>query len=94
MRTPLERRRKPKARGTLPQPSIAQMAAGAGVSRACLSTRKSRYDTYGEAGLQDHSSVPRFSPSQAPTESVEKRSPNRVAGLPLELSRALLSAYR
>ncbi|MEU6976994.1 leucine zipper domain-containing protein [Streptomyces sp. NPDC046371] len=48
---------------------IAHVAAEAGVSRACLSTWKSRYDTYDEAGLQDHSSV--HSPSQTPPEVVE-----------------------
>ncbi|WP_329417476.1 helix-turn-helix domain-containing protein [Streptomyces sp. NBC_01268] len=51
---------------------IAHVAAEAGVSRACLSTWKSRYDTYDEAGLQDHSSVPHSSPSQTPPEVVER----------------------
>nr|WP_267974115.1 leucine zipper domain-containing protein [Streptomyces seoulensis] len=32
---------------------IADVGAEAGVSRACLSKWKNRYDTHGEAGLQD-----------------------------------------
>jgi transposase len=51
---------------------IAHVAAEAGVSRACLSKWKSRCDTYGEAGLQDHSSAPHFSPSQTTPEIVER----------------------
>ncbi|MFF9203499.1 hypothetical protein ACF1AE_17030 [Streptomyces sp. NPDC014986] len=41
----------------------AHVAAGAGVSRACPSKWKNRYDTHGEAGLQGHPSVPPFSAS-------------------------------
>lgn len=32
---------------------IVHVAAEAGVTRACLSQWKHRYDTYGEAGLRD-----------------------------------------
>lgn len=38
---------------------IAHVAAEAGVSRACLSKRKHRYETLGEVGLLDRSSAPR-----------------------------------
>ncbi|MBT2493308.1 IS481 family transposase [Streptomyces sp. ISL-96] len=51
---------------------IAHVAAEAGVSRACLSKWKNRYDTYGEAGLQDRSSVPHSSPTQTSPEVVER----------------------
>lgn len=51
---------------------IAQVAAEGGVSRACLSKWKSRYDQYGEAGLRDRSSAPHFSPTQTPPDVVER----------------------
>ncbi|EST18940.1 hypothetical protein M878_44295 [Streptomyces roseochromogenus subsp. oscitans DS 12.976] len=51
---------------------IAHVAAEAGVSRACLSKWKNRYDQYGEAGLRDRSSVPHSSPTQTPPDVVER----------------------
>ena len=51
--------------------SIAHVAAEAGVSRACLSKWKYRYDTLGEVGLLDRSSVPHCSPTQTPPAVVE-----------------------
>lgn len=39
---------------------ISHVAAEAGVSRACPSKWKNRYDQYGEAGLRDRSGSPRF----------------------------------
>lgn len=51
---------------------IAHVAAEAGVSRACLSKWKNRYDTHGEAGLRDRSSVPRCSPTRTPPDVVER----------------------
>lgn len=72
MRTPLEHRGTPKARGALPHPSDRARAAEAGVSRACLSKWKNRYDTHGEVGLQDRPSVPRSSPTQTPPDVVER----------------------
>ncbi|MFC9845135.1 IS481 family transposase [Streptomyces sp. NPDC060223] len=51
---------------------IAHVAAEAGVSRACLSKWKNRYDTHGELGLQDRPSVPRSSPTQTPPDVVER----------------------
>lgn len=51
---------------------IAHVAAEAAVSRACLSKWKHRYDAYGEAGLQDRSSVPHSSPTQTPPDVVEQ----------------------
>ncbi|MEV5137152.1 IS481 family transposase [Streptomyces syringium] len=51
---------------------IAHVAAEAGVSRACLSKWKNRYDQYGEAGLWDHPSVPHSSPTQTPPDVVER----------------------
>jgi len=51
--------------------SIAQVAAEAGVSRACLSKWVNRYDTLGEVGLLDRSSVPHCSPTQTPPAVVE-----------------------
>ncbi|WP_030317787.1 IS481 family transposase [Streptomyces flavochromogenes] len=51
---------------------IAHVAAEAGVSRACLSKWKNRYDQYGELGLQDRPSVPRSSPTQTPPDVVER----------------------
>ncbi|MBA9050445.1 transposase [Streptomyces phaeogriseichromatogenes] len=67
---------------------IAHVAAETGVSRACLSNWKSRYDQYGEAGLQDRLRVPHTSPTQTPPDVVErieqlrrdnKRSARRIA---------------
>ncbi|MFD8728901.1 helix-turn-helix domain-containing protein [Streptomyces sp. NPDC059611] len=37
---------------------ITYVAAEAGVSRACLSKRKNRYETHGEAGLREVSPEP------------------------------------
>ncbi|MFD7815240.1 IS481 family transposase [Streptomyces sp. NPDC059785] len=51
---------------------IAHVAAEAGVSRACLSKWKNRYDTHGEAGLRDRPSVPQSSPTQTPPDVVER----------------------
>jgi transposase len=51
---------------------IAHVAAEAGVSRACLSKWKNRYDTHGEVGLQDRPSPPRSSPTQTPPDVVER----------------------
>ncbi len=51
---------------------IAHVAAEAGVSRACLSKWKNRYDTHGEAGLHDRPSAPRSSPTQTPSDVVER----------------------
>lgn len=51
---------------------IAHMAAEAGICRACLSKWKNRYDTYGETGLQNRSSVPPSSPTPTPPEIVER----------------------
>lgn len=45
---------------------ISHVAAEAGVSRACLSKWVNRYRAHGEAGLEDRSSRPRFSPTQTP----------------------------
>ena len=43
---------------------IAHVAAEAGVSRACLSKWKNRYDRLGEAGLIDQSSAPHTRPNR------------------------------
>jgi len=43
---------------------IAHVAAGAGVSRQCLSKWKARFDELGEVGLADRASVPHRSPTQ------------------------------
>lgn len=43
---------------------IAHVAAEAGVSRACLSKWKARFETDGVAGLEDHSSAPHLRPNQ------------------------------
>lgn len=51
---------------------IAHVAAEAGVSRACLSKWKNRYDRLGEAGLHDRASVPHTSPTQTPPEVVDR----------------------
>lgn len=51
---------------------IARVAAEAGVSRACLSAWRNRYDTHGELGLQDRPSVPRSSPTQTPPDVIER----------------------
>ncbi len=51
---------------------ISHVAAEAGVSRACLSKWKNRYDTHGEAGLRDRPSVPLCSPTQIPPDVVER----------------------
>jgi hypothetical protein len=48
------------------------VAAEAGVSRACLSKWKNRYDTQGEVVLQDRPSVPGSSPPQTPPDVVER----------------------
>jgi transposase len=50
---------------------IAHVAAEAGVSRACLSKWKHRYETLGEVGLVDRSSAPRRSPTQIPEQVVD-----------------------
>jgi len=50
---------------------IAHVAVEAGISRACLSKWKSRYDQLGETGLLDRSSAPHRSPTQIPPELVE-----------------------
>ncbi|MFF9221880.1 helix-turn-helix domain-containing protein [Streptomyces viridosporus] len=47
-------------------------AAEAGVSRACPSKWKNRYDTHGEAGLQDHPSVPLVLADPDPPDVVER----------------------
>jgi hypothetical protein len=51
---------------------IAHMAAEAGICRACLSKWKNRYDTYGETGPQNRSSVPPSSPTPTSPEIVER----------------------
>ncbi len=51
---------------------VSHVAAEAGVSRACLSKWKNRYDTHGEVRLQHRSSVPRSSPTQTPPDVVER----------------------
>lgn len=51
---------------------IAHVAAEAGVSRACLSKWKARYDRLGEAGLHDRASVPHHSPTQTSDAVVER----------------------
>lgn len=51
---------------------IAHVAAEAGVSRACLSKWKARYELLGEPGLQDRSSAPMRSPGQLPDQLVVK----------------------
>ncbi|OAH12105.1 hypothetical protein STSP_45660 [Streptomyces jeddahensis] len=58
---------------------IAHVAAEAGVSRACLSRWKIRYDQYGEAGPMDRSSVPHSSPTQTPPDVVERIEHARTA---------------
>ena len=50
---------------------IAHVAAEAGVSRACLSKWKARYDVEGEAGLVDRSSAPFARPTQIPAQVVD-----------------------
>jgi transposase InsO family protein len=49
---------------------LAHVAAEAGVSRACLSKWRSRYQEHGEAGLMDRSSAPHRSPNQTPAHAV------------------------
>lgn len=51
---------------------IAHVAAEAGVSRTCLSKWKNRYDTHGERGLLDRSSVRHCSLDQIPPEIVDR----------------------
>jgi transposase InsO family protein len=51
---------------------IAHVAAEAGVSRACLSKWKNRYDTYGATGPLDRSCAPHSSPTQTPPAIVER----------------------
>jgi transposase InsO family protein len=51
---------------------IAHVAAEAGVSRACLSKWKARFDRLGQAGLHDRASVPHASPTQTPPEIVDR----------------------
>lgn len=51
---------------------ISHVAAEAGVSCACLSKWKNRYDTHGEAGLRDRPSVPLCSPTQISPDVVER----------------------
>ena len=50
----------------------AHIAAAMGISRKCVRTWITRYETEGEAGLADRSSRPRTSPTRTPTE-VEDR---------------------
>lgn len=50
---------------------IAHVAAEAGVSRACLSKWKNRYEALGEVGLLDRSSAPHRSPTQTPQQVVD-----------------------
>ena len=50
---------------------IAHVAAEAGVSRACLSKWKARYDAEGPAGLVDRSSAPYRRPTQLTPEVVD-----------------------
>src|SRR5690606_7311020 len=50
---------------------IAHVAAEAGVSRACLSKWKARYDAEGPDGLQDRSSAPYRRPTQLAPEVVD-----------------------
>jgi transposase InsO family protein len=50
----------------------AHIAAAMGISRKCVRTWITRYDTEGEAGLQDRSSRPHTSPTRTPGE-VEDR---------------------
>ena len=45
---------------------LSHVAAEAGVSRACLSKWRARYEQLGEAGLVDRSSAPVRSPTQVP----------------------------
>lgn len=51
---------------------IAHVAAEAGVSRACPSRWKNRYDHLGDAVLHDRASVPHTSPTQTPPEVGER----------------------
>jgi len=50
---------------------IAHVAAEAGVSRACLSKWKARYEADGVAGLVDRSSAPFARPTQTPPQVVD-----------------------
>lgn len=51
---------------------IAHIATEAGVSHACLSKWKNRYDKHGETGLLDRPSVPRSSPTQTPPDGFSR----------------------
>ena len=51
---------------------IAHVAAEMGISRACASKWVNRWRRFGEAGLQDRSSVPHHSPKAAPDWVVEQ----------------------
>ncbi len=55
---PLDVERRLRLVGRCRTRPIAHVAAEAGVSRACLSKRKNRYETYGEAGLREVSPEP------------------------------------
>ncbi|MFW2512332.1 helix-turn-helix domain-containing protein [Demequina sp. SO4-13] len=50
---------------------VAHVAAEAGVSRACLSKRKSRFEREGEQGLQDRCSAPFERPAVTESEVVD-----------------------
>jgi len=50
---------------------VAHVAAEAGVSRACLSKWKARFERDGVAGLEDHSSAPHRRPTQLDPAVVE-----------------------
>ncbi|WP_407702206.1 helix-turn-helix domain-containing protein [Streptomyces specialis] len=69
---PLNIEGRPRLAERCPTRPIAHVAAEAGVSRACLSKWKNRYDTRGEVGLRDRPSLPRSSPAQTPPDGVER----------------------
>ncbi|WP_369149173.1 leucine zipper domain-containing protein [Streptomyces sp. R44] len=51
---------------------MAHIGAEAGLSLACRSKWKNRYDTYGATGPMDRPSVPHSSPNRTPPEIVER----------------------
>ncbi len=66
--TPAGRRRLVERCRTRP---VAHVAAEAGISRACLTKWKRRFEELGEVGLADRSSAPHRSPTQTPDEVVD-----------------------
>lgn len=72
---------------------IAHVAAGAGISRRCLSKWYARWRAHGENGLLDHSSRPAASPARTPediadaVETLRRQTKHGSARLAIDLQR-------